>query len=380
MKKTHVFIIVILLIVIAMLCGCLNSEAPKRKAKQEIVVACGKDETRTIEGIMNDFTSQSSSTQVKLIELSNESRELYRAVSSMLAGKEVQLDAMLIEDIWVNEFTKNGYLEPLDDMISFNGSEYHSCIADFARKDGKLYWYPIILDTGIMYYRDDMSDGSLDYRSLTEQNSISYAVQGTDGEEMLCCTMEFVNLTDSVEEGIKLYKKAIEGAAVSTNPVNGLLSGDAAYARAWARESSGITKEYAPASAKVSTRVLKKENNESYATARTYGFAANAASNKKDNIKELLNYLTDDSVQMRIIKDMGTLPLRRADYENPLISYYSDYIEATYPLFETLKFRPNKANYTHLSRQAGTALSEYISGEGSLEDAAEAMTRLLDRQ
>lgn len=372
--------IVILLVITVMLSGCLNSEVPKRQVKREVVVACGKDETGTIEGIMNDFTSQSSSTQVKLIKLSNESRELYRAISSMLSGKEVQLDVMLVEDIWVNEFTKNGYLEPIDNMVSFNSTDYHPSIADFAKKDGKLYWYPLILDTGMMYYRDDISDGSLDYRRLTAQNSISYAVQGMDGEEMLCCAMEFVNLTDSVEEGIKLYKKAIEGAALSSNPINGLLSGETAYARAWSTENSGLTKGYAPAAAKISTKVLKKENGESYATARAYGVAVNAASEKKDNIRELLNYLTDDSIQMRILKEMGTLPLRQADYKNPLFSYYSEYIEETYPLFETLKFRPNKENYTHLSRQAGTAIGEYISGEGSLEKAAEAMRRLLDRK
>lgn len=380
MKKTQIFIILIFVIIISTLCGCFDSDTPKRRAKQEIVIACGKDETGTLKSIMNDFTAQSSTTQVKLIELSNESRELYRTISSMLAGKEVQLDAMLMEDVWVSEFANSGYLEPLDNMVSFDDSVYHPRIADFARNGGKLYWYPMILDTGIMYYRDDISDGSLDYRQLTEQSDIPYAVQGTDGEEMLCCALEFISLTDSVEDGIRLYKKTIDKAAVTNNPVNGLLSGEAVYARAWTSENSGIAKGYAPAGANISTKVLKNENGEAYATARAYGFAANAASEKKDSIKELLNYLADDSVQTRIIKEKGTLPLRREDYENPLISYYSDYIDSTYPLFETLKFRPNKPDYTHLSRQAGTALSEYIGGEGTVDAAAEAMSRLLDRQ
>ena len=124
--------------------GCSGDVTPKRQVKQEIVVACGRDSTGTIESIMNDFTGQSETTQVKLMEFSNESVDLHRAISSMLSGKEVQLDAMLIEDVWVNEFVYNNYLKPLDEMVNFDEDEYHPAISDFAVTDEKLYWYPLI--------------------------------------------------------------------------------------------------------------------------------------------------------------------------------------------------------------------------------------------
>ncbi len=375
MKNTIIFGI-ILAVVIAV-CGCSDSDVSRRQIKQEVVVACGRDATGTIKNIMNEFTAQSISTQIKLIEFSNESVELYRAVSSMLAGKEVPLDAMLIEDVWVSEFVKNGYLQPLNDMVDFDSGSYHPAIVNFAETDGGLYWYPLILDTGIMYYRDDITDGTLDYRQLAKQGNISYAVQGADGEEMICCAMEFINLMGSVREGISLYKKVISGS-VPGNPVTGFKNGDAAYVRAWSCESDDIMRGYSPVAAQVSTNVLKKSDGEAYATARAYGMSMNAASERGENIKELLSYLATADVRVRMLKEMGTLPLRRADYENPSISYYWEYIDDTLPMFETLKFRPKKVDYTHLSRKAETALSEYLTGDGSIDTAIEALTRLLD--
>ncbi len=359
-------------------CSCSGGKSAERQIKQEIVVACGDDYTGTIENIMNDFTGQSETTQVKLIEFSNESVELHRAVSSMLAGKEVQLDAMLIEDVWVGEFIKNGYLRPLEDMVEFNSEEYLADIADFAEKDGRLYWYPMVLDTGIMYYREDISDGSLDYRQLSEQSEIKYSVQGVDGEEMLCCALELINLTGSVKDGLALYKKTINGAATSgDNYVTGFKNGESAYVRAWASDHKSIT-GYSPVATKINTKVLKDENGDSYATVRAYGISMNAASDKSENVKELLSYLEAVDAQTTFLRDMLTIPLKKKDYENPAITYYTNYTEEILPVLDELKFRPYRDDYTYLSRQARGKLSDYIIGEGSLDDAADAVEALLD--
>ena len=376
MKKR---IIPVILTAAVTLCGCFGGNVTKRQVKQEAVVACGKNISDVIGDIMNDFTVQSSTTQVKLIELSDASRDLCQAYASILSGREVQLDAMFLEDVWVDEFVNKGFLYPLDGSVTFDGKDFQPGISDFARVDGKLYWYPLILDTGIMYYRKDITDGRLDYRRLSEQRDIKYAVQGSDGEEMICCAMEFISLADSVRNGLELYKKAIEGAVVSDNPVTGFLNGDAAYVRAWASENNSITKGYSPVTTQIGARVLKKNDKESYATARAYGIAVNAASGKTDNIKELLDYLSKDDVQIKIVKETNTMPLRWKDYKNPSVTYRLSYIDEMFPAFGNLNFRPKKSNYSYLSRQAGNALSDYINGAGTLENAAETMEKLLGK-
>lgn len=378
MKKKIVLTSVVL--TAAMLCGCMNGETSKRRVKQEIVVACGKNLTGAVEDVMNDFTAQSDTTQVKLIEFSSDSRELCRAYAAILSGKEVPLDAMLTEDVWTKEFTGKGFLAAFDDAVSFEDSAYQKSIPEFARVDGKIYWYPLILDMGLMYYRTDITDGTLDYRQLSEQSDKAYSIQGADGEEMICCAMEFINMTGSVENGIRLYKKAIENAAVpnSNSPVTDFLDGNAAYVRVWASENGSITKGYPAVSSKAATKVLKNPDGKSYATARAYGISMNAASEKKENVKELLKYLAGDDVRLQILRKTETLPLKREDYENSSVSYYADYIEKAYPMFETFKFRPNKSNYSYLSICASNALSDYINGEGTAEDAAKAMSALLE--
>ena len=65
MKKT--IILGIILAMTTMLCGCSGGETARRRVKQEIVVACGRDATGTMKNLMNEFTAQSETTQVKLM-------------------------------------------------------------------------------------------------------------------------------------------------------------------------------------------------------------------------------------------------------------------------------------------------------------------------
>lgn len=62
-----------------------------------------------------------------------------------------------------------------------------------------------------------------------------------------------------------------------------------------------------------------------------------------------------------------------------LISGIISYIDEMFPAFGNLNFRPKKSNYSYLSRQAGNALSDYINGAGTLENAAETMEKLLGK-
>lgn len=377
MKRFLIVVMIFAIIIVS--AGCADDTVIHKNAKQEIVVACAKDETETYASIIQDFNSNSETTRVKLLEFSKESVELHRIISSMLSGQEIQLDAMIIEDVWVGEFLSHEYLLPICGIHEFDLSSFPKGIEAFVGDKENVYWYPIMLDMGIMYWREDMADGPLSISELASGNNGSYTMQGADGEEMLCCALEFINLTDSVRDGLTLYKQAIENSIVETdNHINDFKNSKAIYMRAWSSDSRDVLGGFSPVSGLVGTDVMKLPDGSGYATSRAYGFAVNHATKNEKNCKELLEYIKSDQVQQQLIKGTGTLPIKREYYKNPVILDFADYIESTEMMFDSLVFRPARMNYTIYSRRAREAVYHYITGSGSLDDASKALESLLD--
>lgn len=357
--------------------GCTDVPVHKRTVKQEIVVAVGKDETGTLADVMQAFTSQSETTQIKLLEFSNKSTELHRVISSMLAGQEVKIDAMLIEDVWVGEFIKYDYLMPLSNLKDFDTASYPEGINAFLGDNKNIYWYPIFLDTGIMYNLGDTTDlEKLEY--LVEENKANYDLQGENGEEMLCGALEFINLKGSIKEGLKSYKNSLENSAgKESNYLTLFNDGTSTYMRSWASNSRSIISNFANVSRRVDADVMVDSDNKYYAISKAYGYAVNKVTNSAENCIELLEYLKSNEVQMSILKGTGTLPLKREYYQNPVILDYTDYTNNVAPFFDSLVFRPARDDYTFVSREARVALHDYIENDRSFANAVEAFERLL---
>lgn len=362
--------------------GCANHSVIERTVKQEIVVACGKDETNTISEVMQSFTSQSETTRVKLLEFSNKSIELHRVISSMLAGQEIQIDAMLIEDVWVREFMKNNYLLPLFKKERFDTDFYPLGIGDFVGDSQDIYWFPIILDTGIIYYLQDSTDSSEKFPYIIDVSKETYDLQEEDGEEILCCALEFINLKGSIKEGLKQFKKVFEDSVVKDDNYLVLVKDSTTkYMRSWASNSrsiSNIISNFSDVSGRVCADVMLNSNKKGYAITRAYGYSVNRYTDSAENCMELLEYLKSDEVQMRILKGTGTLPLKRQYYQNPIILDYTDYTDEAAQLFDSLIFRPARDDYTYVSRETRVALNDYLNNDDLLDAAVAAFERLLD--
>lgn len=361
--------------------GCTHGTVEKPPAKQEIVVICSDDMNDTLKNIMKKFTNESKTTRVKLVEFSNESAEVYWKTASMLADGRTEIDAMIAEDVWVQGFIKNGYLSKLCTRNEFPENTFPKGIGDFVGDSENVYWYPLILDTGILYYRSDKTELTSSIFADTNQSDLPYAVQGSDGEEMLCCALEYINLKNSVKEGLQLYKKVLDGAVGSDGEdyITEFTSGNAVYMRAWASDYSKIASQLSAQDARVGAKLLTKEDGREYSVTRAYGYAVNDHSDKKENCMELFEYMKSDEVQTEILKGMKTLPIRRKDYDNPVILDYIGYNGEAAKFFDTHKFRPARAEYANTSRTVRKAIARYLQNEGTLEEASAAVESLLNQ-
>ena len=358
--------------------GCSHEGVTEPEAKQEIIVVCSNDMSGTLDEIMRKFTNLSKKTKVKLIEFSNESADVYWKTTSMIADGETKIDAMITEDVWVKGFIENDYLLDLGLREELSLDDFPNGIDKFIGDEKNIYYYPLILDMGLMYYRSDKVAAPKNTFDI-DKKGVPYAVQGADGEEMLCCALEYIRAADSVSEGLKSYKAALLNAVGGDDGefLSEFTSGNAFYMRAWASDCGKITGRLSAAGAELGEELLKNEADLSYSTSRTYGYAVNKATDNAENCKELLEYLKTDEVRLDILKGMKTLPIRRSDYENPIVLDFGRCNAAAAEIFDRHNFRPARADYAGVSRDTRSALKKYLQNEGTLEEAAAAIERLL---
>lgn len=347
--------------------------------KQELIFACGRDNTGALETALREFTEQSETTQVKLVELPKNSIDTHRIIKSALTGQEVEIDAMLIEDIWVKEFAKDGYLKDLNGMAKFPAEEYLPGVAELTQSYGGLLWYPMILDVGVMYYNSELTSAPATYDKLVGSGRASYTIQGKDGEEMLCVVLELIQAAGSVRSGLEMYKAAIleSEASEGGDYMSTFKNGRVAYMRGWASESNDILRGFSPVRGKVRAAALETAPGETCSMARVYGFAVNSAVGKDEAVRELLQYLLRDDIQRSLASGLGTLPLRREDYDDPMImdsaAYYGVYKE----LSDELIYRPQRDDYTNASRKVRSLLADYIENKATLEQAETAFVQFI---
>ncbi len=375
MKKA----ILAILAAVLLISGCADtkeqvSETPNTK----IVFAVFRDNTDAFRTAASGFSAENPDIDIKITELSDDSSENHRILSSVLIGNEVMFDVIVTEDIWMKEFIEAGYLKPLDKYISVDMSQYPAHFADIALNNGILYGIPVELDAGIMYYRRDLTAGSADFRMLSESSDIDYSIQGADKEEMICTVRECVNLCGDIQSGLELYKKLVLNSFSSANTyLSDFKNGRTAYARSWISNDSFIKNGFGKISGKVKTSMLDSENG-TYATARAYCAAVNSASapEKDDALKAFLRYLVREDVQLQTAKGRGTLPLKYKYFDIPAVCDYNEYNMYFADKLDSLDFRPLDSCYMQYSDAAQKAVKEYIDEKISLDSAAEAFEKI----
>lgn len=377
-KKLIAILTAALIAVTAVGCGGVTEEDTAKQGER-LVIAFRRDNTGTIKKILERF-ADSRGISVKLMELSDRSAENHRILSSVLAGNEVTVDVMIVEDILMKEFVAVGYLKPLDKSVSLDAAQYPSRFSDIIYDKKTLYGVPFELDAGVMFYRSDITDGTLNYMQLLDMPSLSYSIQGVDDEEMVCVVQECVRLAGGVREGVQLYKELVENSEyASDNYLTDFKSGNAAYARSWTSSNRLVQDNFGVVRGKVKTKLPIKDGRV-YSTARAYCVTVNKCLDRDKNAdtNALLEFLLRDDVQLELVKGLGTLPIKYSYYDNPMVRDYNEYNEEIAGRLDELNYRAADKSYFRYSDAAQKAVREYIDGSGTLDDAAAAMQKTME--
>lgn len=375
MKK----LILVLAAAVLIFSGCDKVVPAAAETKSsKLVFAVFRDNTETFRTVAKNFTDEHPNINIKITELSDDSTDNHRILSSVLAGGEVTMDIIIAEDVWMREFIDSGRLRPLDDYVSVDMSLYPKRFSQVASNGKKLYGIPFELDVGISFYRHDLTDGTMDFKQLAESNGISYTVQGADKEDMICTVRECVNFCGDIQSGLELYKKLVNNSYSSSDSyVSDFKNGKAAYTVSWLSNSKFIGNGFSKINGKIKTIMLSSDQRP-YTAAKAYCAAINnrSAAENSEAAKAFLNYLLRDDVQLFIAKNRGTLPLKYKFYDNPMIYDYNEYNIFFNGILDDLDYRPAKADYIRLSDKAQQVIKDYINGDTDLDSAVSAFEKI----
>lgn len=371
MKKIKLLFEAVLIFSVCLSSGCGEiRETEGKKEPVKIVFASYRDNTGALKALTEEFMSLNENINVKLMALSNHSSENYRILSSVLSGNEVSVDIMAVEDVWLKGFIEQGYIKPVMKSVKWDAAEYPKRFSDLTEKDGECYGIPFELDMGTMFYRRELTDGSLDLKQLSGQSEIKYFIGETDGEDKVCTAMECIRLAGNFEDGLKLYKAfAGNSAFKEKNSVREFSDKSIAYMRCWNSLSGQLHAEMDKDWKSIRTAVMES-GGKSYATARVYCLAINAALEKEKEAAaaEFLNFMLEEKNQLEFNKNSGTVPLKYKYYKNPIALDYSEQNEKIGNYLNNLNYRNMLSDYMQRSKEAQEALENFVEG-GDINEA-----------
>lgn len=351
-------------------CGLYEKTNPDAEPKKEIVFAIQKDYTGAYSEIIQQFSEQSPTTNIKLIELAESGVEYHRMLSSVLTGKEIQVDICMVEDIWMDEFVRGGYIKPISLPRGVELEEYPGGIRSSVAKSGKVYAVPYELDVGVMYYRNDVytEDNVPTYGSVSE-----CVIEQGDGEDKVCRVMELSNYTGSISDGLRLYKRLL-------NSNHNMNFSDFKNGNAYAAMSSTVSfREILNGFSKVAGKVSVTEVGDlanRAPLARLYSVAVSNSTQYDDNVKEFMDYLCSESTHSSILRARGTVPVKYAQFEEPMILDSSVTNKNLANHIDDIGFRVQRSDYTLASLKAQEALEGYLKDDNEYENAVEAFEAL----
>jgi ABC-type glycerol-3-phosphate transport system substrate-binding protein len=134
-------------------------------------------DTRYIQELLPQFTEQTGiDVEIEAISYI----DMHSKLVPQLIAPEGSYDLIVVDFYWVGEFTKAGWLMPLDDLVARDGVDtdvYVPKLMDLVgRVDGTLYMLPFYNYSLAVIYRQDLLDDPAEQAAFKEKYGIDLTV------------------------------------------------------------------------------------------------------------------------------------------------------------------------------------------------------------
>ncbi|HSN65785.1 MAG TPA: extracellular solute-binding protein [Fusibacter sp.] len=419
MKKIFSILLVAIMI-LSLVAGCQNEPAEETTEttaattvaettaapmeKTAVKFAVQADSTDALNQLIAAFNETSDLYTVESIVMTNDSGNMHDQLLNSLSSKSGEYDVISMDVVWAGEFAAAGYLQPVDELIQANGwlpTDFNAGSMASGKYKGKNYVLPYFPDLGFLYYRSDivsaedaakLQSGDYTWADLLEMakaykgemdTKYGHVYQSSQYEGLTCNLNEFTANWTDIKGGLEMMN-AFTTSGVTPSDIlvytegethNAFLNGESVFARNWPyMNGMAASGDYTVKGEQVGYAPLP-----SGGTVGGWIIGINANSTNKEGAEAFLTFISGPEGQ-KINATVGSyLPgfnalLEDADVlaSNALLTN-EGFANA---LAKTIA-RPVVANYSEVSDTVQIKAHEYLSGNGDLDAAVEAITNAL---
>lgn len=411
MKKMLVVMLALILTMSLAACAPQNVETPAvdeptdaATEKTMINFAVQADSTPALDKIVEAFNAKSEKYEVKATIMTNDSGQMHDQLLNSLSSKSGEYDIVSMDVVWAGEFASAGYLQTIDKLLmdnSWKPTDFNAGSMDSGKYKGKNYVLPYFPDLGFIYFRSDIvseedaaklksGDYTFDeFMAMGEKykgeggTKYAYAYQSKQYEGLTVNINEFSSNWTDIEGGLNYMKSMMDKGLTPEDilnytegeTANALLNGEAVFIRNWPYVNGMLQSgehdvkieqvDYAPlpGGGSVGGWIL--------------GINANSAN--LEGAEEFLAFISGPEGQKINAIEGSYLPGYSALLEDADVLASNKLLEneGFKNALSTTISRPVVPNYSEVSDKIQINTHEFLSGNGSLEDAAKAIKEAL---
>lgn len=423
MKKFLIAILILVLSVSLIACGTNNVETPETPDvvepgpdvetpetpepsgdKAMLNFAVQADSTPALDKIIEEFNNQSEKYEVKATIMTNDSGQMHDQLLNSLSSKSGEYDVISMDVVWAGEFASAGYLQTIDQLLmskSWKPTDFNAGSMDSGKYKGKNYVLPYFPDLGFIYFRSDivseedaakLKSGDYTFDEFIamgekykgqEETKYAYAYQSKQYEGLTVNINEFSSNWTDIEGGLKYMKEMMDKGLTPEDilnytegeTANAFLNGETVFARNW---------PYVNGMLQTGEHDVKIEQVD-YAPLPGGGsvggwiLGINANSNNLEGAEEFLAFISGPEGQKINAIEGSYLPGYNALLEDSQVLDSNKLLsnDGFQKALSTTISRPVVPNYSEVSDKIQISTHEFLSGNGTLEDAVKGITEAL---
>jgi multiple sugar transport system substrate-binding protein len=378
------------------------------------------------EKLIADF-EKVSGVEVEVIRQPAATDQRKQGLVTALEAAQADPDVFLMDIIWITQFVRSDWLEPLDRYFRKDALSpalfFPRVVERLDRHEDRYYALPVFIDVGVLYYRKDllqrhgfkdppenwrlfvrMSRSIQDAERHRKPNFSGFVWQGAQYEGLVCTFLEFaathgggisadgkVNLVrEANRRALQFMQDLIQRYGVS--PPNtytemqeeevrrSFQRGNALFERNWLYAWNLHQEPGSGVRGKVGMAVLPhRPGAQTAATLGGWHLGISKTSDAKDAAWKLAEYLLSRKTQKKLLMNLGWYSGRKDVYTDPEVQAKVANVEQLSRIVGHAVSRPNLAYYGHVSRIIQRYINECLAGKRSARQALEAMQADIDR-
>lgn len=408
--------VVTVLLACLVLSGCAKGAGNEEGKPVEITFTIFDDGLGVDKKLVDEYNK--SQSDVKVTYKPVPSSELKDRLTTWLAAKDESLDVIALDIVWISEFARAGWIQPVDKLMD-------NAYKDKVNKDllkgpleamsynDSMYALPWNSSAGMLYYRKDILEQEgltppqtwdelyTQAKQLGEKHKINgYVGQYKQFEGIVANTLELMESYNghfldasgkpvvNSPENLKALQMMLKLKEVMPDGANTymekesqetFLSGNAVFLRAWNSAWPLVEKDGSAVKGKVDVVPLPKgENGQPASTLGGWNLAiANTSKHPKEAF-EFMKWLMDAKQQKVKAIEAGRLPTDISLYEDEEIKTKNPSFIPFYKVLTNGVSRPKSASYGKVSEAIQQEMSLAFNGVKTPDQALADLQKALE--